>query len=614
MKKIISFLLVMVLSLVFTFSAIGCGNTKGDSQSDISTSDSTSDSTGDSTKDPSDGYLEKNFDYVHVGFDVDFTKDSYYTLDGDMWIRLTDDFALVGNGNLTDQELPEEDTDSTDTENETSYTESLIYLINDYALTREKSWDEGETKPETYEDSISYVGLKDLADSDETAAQLISKVLTYVLENKSSLGKLGLQSFEYDIDVKQYLTSINDWLQTNKDNTLISLLAEALGDTEENLTNKITELFADNEDGEPVTIADMVDRVVAFVNDYSETKINLKLLCDAMQLKSNLDTKETVSKLREALKTALGEKASVVDTILGKVKDGQTLYDYFYDVLDGISVDTVLGFLSEDSEDSDSKITRATISDMIVGFINMDVKTLANTVFCMIANVPEEFDFVSVFNVFTKECVNELNFNIKFTVDDYGYPTEIVFDANIDVDPSAVSEDSDAIKVSAHVAFTVDYSENEFADVKFEMPSDAEYEPVIKGITSKKVNEALENGENVSVDIIPGTGKYADVALDVNSSKIEKINYATINSSSLTDDEKAQLRQQSDASKKIELLVINEDGSYEFKTIGDIEDGKIVLTAEYFETLISNDYDYDYITISADLTDLYFYDSCEIEF
>lgn len=462
------------------------------------------------------------------------------------------------------------------------YSEENIYFLDGYTLKRRKEWDGKESKPEKFDDDMSSEStLEEILQGSDN--EIAARVLSYVIENRGEFDDLGLQDIDLTVDVKEILNEVNTYIQQNKDKSLLTLAAENIGVKEEVLETAIKTICMNNADGDPVTVADLINRLCLVF------KVDLKSTFDELQLSALLSTQEVVNNIKAFVKENVDKDDydEIAPILFPDVLEDETLYDYVLEVANNFSVDKIISAIVGNDA--------PTLEDLGVRVTSIlkttDLKTLIAYV---MSNIQlKSTDCVDFINDFVTECVNAFEIALKLTVDEYGYPTYFEFAFDVDYDATALFDRSSLfakVDVDMKATCNIEYSETPFEEVKFEFPSDTEYKPTFKvsnvDMTADKFETALENG--YTAEIVVGTGKYAD-GYSFSSDAVDDANRFLLNGGNYTEEDYAA------ACKGTSFYLLNNPS----EKLAYYQDGKLVLTKEYFEFIKNSDglISYDWITI-----------------
>lgn len=547
MKKIISVLLALLLSSTLAFSVIACDNS-GESESLSGNESMESGTNGESGGQQNSETQIKSFDYIYLDGNVVMNNDDKFKADGKVWVDLSDGLDYIFKGKSEDSE---------------EYIDYNYYSIDGYTLRRSKEWNKDETEPEKYDDCAYYGSTSDdMLQSSSDESVYFAYVVSYLIENRGKFGYVGLGNTEINVDVKEILNEVNAYIQENKDKSLLTLAAEIAGVKEEVLETAIKTICVNNVDGDPVTVADLINRLCLVF------KADLKSIFDELQVSSLLSTQEVVNEVKAFVKENVDKNDydEIAPILFPDVIEEETLYDYLLRVANNFSVDKIISaIVGNDAptlEDLGTQVTSI--------LKNTDLKTFIAYVASNISL--NSSNCVDSINDFVTECVNTFEITLKLTVDEYGYPTcfEFAFDVDYDATAFCVSSSysSRFAKVDTDIkaVFNIEYSETPFEGVKFEFPSDTEYKPFFKYcnfyLTEEELFDAKQNG--FEVEYVNGTGKYAEMKLEISSDFDYRNLYTGLG-------------------YKSEVLY-----DTKMNEIARIEYGKVVLTKDYFEILGSN--------------------------
>ena len=547
MKKLLSLLLALVMSFTLAFSVVGCKKNDQSASDSQSTTDTGSSSGSGSQEEKQD----RKVDYVHVKVDID-VKEGVVTdkIDGDMYLKFTEKGVdLVAVTKIEADNPANNDTDElaeTDAQVETRIVESEVYYIDGEVLTRTKSYEKGATEIPEWDDEKNYFGnLYELLDKiDELApeidvgndttksmlAEVIPEVTAAVREIIASRGKVGeleLESVDKSVNVKLIANALGTWLEANKDKTLLQVIANLTGANDAAaLKANILKIFEENADGTPVTVAEIIDRIEAFVGTYG-TPVSFKALCDALQLEAGIDTATAVNAVKEVLKslTAGGDE---IDAMFPAVTAGQTLYDYVYAMLETLNIDDLLALIDSGSEEPDTPeetlaegdetetdpatepITWKALGDQVVAML--EGTKLNEAIDSLLTTVGVEFDTETIITALNS-VLNKADVSFKTVIDDLGYPTKVAADVVVKGNLAALGMEGQ-IDEAISAVLDIDYAESVPAAIanKFVTPTDTNYEAYFKyldrTLTLKEMQDVRKNG--LTIDIGAATGSYAN--------------------------------------------------------------------------------------------------------
>lgn len=594
MKKLLSLLIALVMSFTLVFGTVAC---KKNTTSGSTTESSDTGSTGGSSDTGSgSGDVEEEIDlnYAHTAFKATVATPATATtaakvedaVEGDLYIKFDgseiDAFAAIIDVDIVN---PDNANVKQSMKIDLRYIGGTVYFKN--VITKPSAEKPNVSETEivqqaaylgSFNDLFAYLEKMAAEQAEEApmaqklALQQVPSIVSAVkkaIESRGKLGQLGLTAYEQTLDVKPIIDKVLQFLVDNKDKTLMAIIA---GFTDESdvdvLEGKLKKIF-DETEGD-ATVADVLDRLVEFVNSYG-MQINLKALCDGIQAQVGFTTESVVN----AIKTMLKEEASMpeenVEMILPAVTEGQTVYDYFYKIADGITINSFLtsGGDSTDEPSAPSALaegeteeptteggmTFEQIGEMAIGFLKT---TTLEQAIAMVAGDGGEFNLTGWVNG-AKEVVNKLTVYSKLAVDEHGYPTEIVNKVSYNINPKAINGSDVIMAEDVEVSANVDYAASVPADKAnvFAVLADMEYAPYLKlapyGLTKAQTEDALENG--LEVEIVAGKGAIASSNKVLECSN-DKITYNDM----------------------AELL-------YDDKKVAYIDGNKVVFTADFFKAV-----------------------------
>ncbi len=558
MKKLLSLFIALVMSFTLVFGTVACK--KNNDSTSNSTTESSDAGSGSTTDDSSSGSQssggevakEIKVDYVHANFDASVknpatTDTEEVTVDsvgGDIYVKFigteiefaVDATVLIANP----QNLKQTRTMDLDI----VYAQSTVYahfaatMLTGDAATDANAKTEEDTQvfyAGSLEDAFAY--LTAMAEEESENASMIQGLamdqvpaiiaaVKQTIAARGKVGQLGLKSYDTGVfDVKtQIVDRVLGFVEENKDEKLMTVIAKLTGDKDAAvLAEKIKKIF-DESQGE-ATIADVVDRLVEFINSYG-AGIDLKVLCDGIQAQTGVSTTEVVAFVKDMLKNEAGMTDEAIAAILPAVTDGQTLYDYVHAIADSYKVTDIIKMFTAskpvnpspdpstpdtpetqaegDASEVTDEITFESVGTMAIEFLK---GTTVAEAFGMVAGELTLADFLTA----AKTVVEKLEVSSKLVVDANGYPTKIANKVSYLINLEAFGATTGA-KMGEIIAATIDldYAETVPADkaALFTIPADAEYPAYIKllpyGLTKAQTEDALENG--LEIEIVSAKG------------------------------------------------------------------------------------------------------------
>lgn len=541
MKKLFSIILVLITSITLSLSSVACnfGNS-GDDSSTSSTSSSSSSSS--STTDDTDKSREVNYVHVDFGTSIINEGDSEVAVDADFYVAFdetTDDVDFVLKCSSSYKEP--------DNEYITSVNEAEYYYVDGIEVDRYRYGQYDTDKQKivygNYEDHKEIVGeldevldsLKDQLKSPdsevpEEAIEFLSGVIDgieNIIASRGDIAYLELESFDYSLNFKtEVIDKVSAWLTENKDKKLINAIASLTGDTDAaTLKAKIAKIFEPKINGD-ITVADVIDRVIAFANTYDGVSINLKALCDSFQEEAAIETSEVIDLIKAVLASMIGGNGesqypenynnqtatpSTRYSILPPVTEGQTVYDYFHALADTVNVNDLLAMISQPGEDESQSLTLTWEGIGTTLVSTMESLSIADI-------LGNNYDTIVGY---LENVVSKAVLSAKMVVDDYSYPVKIELKSDVKLNipgeawMSSDEELSQSIEVGQQISIDVafEYAEKVPADATsvFIIPSDLNIGAQLNFNDNKFTLEQarVARTEGLIIDIIPASGIYA---------------------------------------------------------------------------------------------------------
>lgn len=600
MKKLLSLFIALVMSFTLVFGTVACNKNNGNASTGTTeSSDTGSGSTTESNSGSQSGEetaKEIKVDYVHAKFTATLKSPSatdvaaetaLEDIKGDVYVKFIGtevEFAVNADAFVTNL------SDATGTEKanvklDVRYVGGVLYGRLTGSATSVNGQDEnGEPvieKKELDECDVSYVGTLEevfayltamsekVDESASVSQQLVMSQIPAIIDAvkqtiaaRGKLGQLGLKSYpQITFDVKtQIIDKVLAFVEENAEVDLLTIIAKLTGEKDSAvLEEKLKKIF-DESKGE-ATVADVVDRLVAFVNSYTAMPVDLKAMCDGIQAEAGLTTADAVAFVKELLKSQAGMTDEQINAVLPAVADGQTIYDYVYAIAKNYKVNDIIkmftaskpeepspdvpspdvpdaqaaeGDAQPDTQpDAGESITFGQIGEQAIGFLK---GTTLSQAFSMVAGDLTLAKWLEM----AKGVVEKLELTSEFTVNANGYPTKIANSVAYRINLKNVSGDgtTDVIVAgTAAAAFDIDYAETVPADKAsmFVIPAEGSYPAYLKltqfGLTKAQAEKALKEG--LKVEIVPANGEYAEWEISVKTSDaafVSKDNTITYNS------------------------------------------------------------------------------------
>lgn len=575
MKKLLSLLIAIVMSFTLVFGTVACkkGN---ESNSDTTTESTTgSDTTSGGSQSGEETAKEIKVDYVHAKFTATLKSPSatdvaaetaLEDIKGDVYVKFIGtevEFAVNADAfvtNLSDATGKEK----ADVKLDVRYVGGVLYGRLTGSATSVNGQDESGKdiieQEKLDECDVSYVGtleevfayLKSISENvDESASvgqKLVMSQIPAIIDAvkqaiaaRGKLGQLGLKSYpQVTFDVKtQIIDKVLAFVEENAEVDLLTIIAKLTGEKDSAVLEERLKKIFDESKGE-ATVADVIDRLVAFIGNYAP--VDIKAICDGMQTEAGLTTADAVALVKEMLKSRAGMTDEQIDAILPAVADGQTIYDYVYAVAKNYKVNDIIKMFTaskpgepspdvpspdvpdaqaaegEAQPDAQPDMTFGQIGEQAIAFLK---GTTLSQAFSMVAGELTLADWLKT----AKSIVEKLELTTELAVNANGYPTRIANSVAYRINLKNVSGDgtTDAINEgTAAAAFDIDYAETVPADKAsmFVIPAEGSYIAYLKltqyGLTKAQTEKALKEG--LKVEIVPANGKYAEWEISVKTS------------------------------------------------------------------------------------------------
>lgn len=575
MKKLLSLLIAIVMSFTLVFGTVACkkGN---ESNSDTTTESTTgSDTTSGGSQSGEETAKEIKVDYVHAKFTATLKSPSatdvaaettLEDIKGDVYVKFIGtevEFAVNADAfvtNLSDATGKEK----ADVKLDVRYVGGVLYGRLTGSATSVNGQDESGKdiieQEKLDECDVSYVGtleevfayLTAMSEKvDESASvgqQLVMSQIPAIIDAvkqaiaaRGKLGQLGLKSYpQITFDVKtQIIDKVLAFVEENAEVDLLTIIAKLTGEKDSAVLEERLKKIFDESKGE-ATVADVIDRLVAFIGNYAP--VDIKAICDGMQTEAGLTTADAVALVKEMLKSQAGMTDEQIDAILPAVADGQTIYDYVYAVAKNYKVNDIIKMFTaskpgepspdvpspdvpdaqaaegEAQPDAQPDMTFGQIGEQAIAFLK---GTTLSQAFSMVAGELTLADWLKT----AKSIVEKLELTTELAVNANGYPTRIANSVAYRINLKNVSGDgtTDAINEgTAAAAFDIDYAETVPADKAsmFVIPAEGSYIAYLKltqyGLTKAQTEKALKEG--LKVEIVPANGKYAEWGISVKTS------------------------------------------------------------------------------------------------
>lgn len=599
MKKLLSLFIALVMSFTLVFGTVACNKNNGDASTGTTeSSDTGSGSTTESNSGSQSGEetaKEIKVDYVHAKFTATLKSPSatdvaaetaLEDIKGDVYVKFIGtevEFAVNADAFVTNL------SDATGTEKanvklDVRYVGGVLYgrlTGSAFANGQDENGEAIIEKNELNECDVSYVGTLEevfayltamsekVDESASVSQQLVMSQIPAIIDAvkqtiaaRGKIGQLGLKSYpQITFDVKtQIIDKVLAFVEENAEVDLLTIIAKLTGEKDSAvLEEKLKKIF-DESQGE-ATVADVVDRLVAFVNSYTAMPVDLKAMCDGIQAEAGLTTVDAVAFVKELLKSQAGMTDEQINAVLPAVTDGQTIYDYVYAIAKNYKVNDIIkmftaskpeepspdvpspdvpdaqaaeGDAQPDAQpDAGESITFGQIGEQAIGFLK---GTTLSQAFSMVAGDLTLAKWLEM----AKGVVEKLELTSEFAVNANGYPTKIANSVAYKINLKNVSGDgtNDVIVAgTAAAAFDIDYAETVPADKAsmFVIPAEGSYPAYLKlaqfGLTKAQTEKALKEG--LKVEIVPANGEYAEWEISVKTSDaafVSKDNTITYNS------------------------------------------------------------------------------------
>lgn len=599
MKKLLSLFIALVMSFTLVFGTVACNKNNGDASTGTTeSSDTGSGSTTESNSGSQSGEetaKEIKVDYVHAKFTATLKSPSatdvaaetaLEDIKGDVYVKFIGtevEFAVNADAFVTNL------SDATGTEKanvklDVRYVGGVLYgrlTGSAFANGQDENGEPVIEKNELDECDVSYVGtleevfayLTAMSEKvDESASvgqQLVMSQIPAIIDAvkqtiaaRGKIGQLGLKSYpQKTFDVKtQIIDKVLAFVEENAEVDLLTIIAKLTGEKDSTVLEERLKKIFDESKGE-ATVADVVDRLVAFVNSYTAMSVDLKAMCDGIQAEAGLTTVDAVAFVKELLKSQAGMTDEQINAVLPAVTDGQTIYDYVYAIAKNYKVNDIIkmftaskpeepspdvpspdvpdaqaaeGDAQPDAQpDAGESITFGQIGEQAIGFLK---GTTLSQAFSMVAGDLTLAKWLEM----AKGVVEKLELTSEFAVNANGYPTKIANSVAYKINLKNVSGDgtNDVIVAgTAAAAFDIDYAETVPADKAsmFVIPAEGSYPAYLKlaqfGLTKAQTEKALKEG--LKVEIVPANGEYAEWEISVKTSDaafVSKDNTITYNS------------------------------------------------------------------------------------
>lgn len=570
MKKLLSLFIALVMSFTLVFGTVACNKNNGNASTGTTeSSDTGSGSTTESNSGSQSGEetaKEIKVDYVHAKFTATLKSPSatdvaaetaLEDIKGDVYVKFIGtevEFAVNADAFVTNL------SDATGTEKanvklDVRYVGGVLYgrlTGSAFANGQDENGENIIEKKELDECDVSYVGtleevfayLTAMSEKvDESASvgqQLVMSQIPAIIDAvkqtiaaRGKIGQLGLKFYpQITFDVKtQIIDKVLAFVEENAEVDLLTIIAKLTGEKDSAvLEEKLKKIF-DESKGE-ATVADVVDRLVAFVNSYTAMPVDLKAMCDGIQAEAGLTTVDAVAFVKELLKSQAGMTDEQINAVLPAVADGQTIYDYVYAIAKKHKVNDIIKMFTaskpgepspdvpspdvpDAQPDAGESITFGQIGEQAIGFLK---GTTLSQAFSMVAGDLTLAKWLEM----AKGVVEKLELTSEFAVNANGYPTKIANSVAYRINLKNVSGDgtTDVIVAgTAAAAFDIDYAETVPADKAsmFVIPAEGSYPAYLKltqfGLTKAQTEKALKEG--LKVEIVPANGEYAEWEISV---------------------------------------------------------------------------------------------------
>lgn len=597
MKKLLSLFIALVMSFTLVFGTVACNKNNGNASTGTTeSSDTGSGSTTESNSGSQSGEetaKEIKVDYVHAKFTATLKSPSatdvaaetaLEDIKGDVYVKFIGtevEFAVNADAFVTNL------SDATGTEKanvklDVRYVGGVLYgrlTGSAFANGQDENGEAIIEKNELNECDVSYVGTLEevfayltamsekVDESASVSQQLVMSQIPAIIDAvkqtiaaRGKIGQLGLKSYpQITFDVKtQIIDKVLAFVEENAEVDLLTIIAKLTGEKDSTVLEERLKKIFDESQGE-ATVADVVDRLVAFVNSYTAMPVDLKAMCDGIQAEAGLTTVDAVAFVKELLKSQAGMTDEQINAVLPAVADGQTIYDYVYAIAKNYKVNDIIkmftaskpeepspdvpdaqaaeGDAQPDTQpdaqpDAGESITFGQIGEQAIGFLK---GTTLSQAFSMVAGDLTLAKWLEM----AKGVVEKLELTSEFAVNANGYPTKIANSVAYRINLKNVSGDgtTDVIVAgTAAAAFDIDYAETVPADKAsmFVIPAEGSYPAYLKltqfGLTKAQTEKALKEG--LKVEIVPANGEYAEWEISVKTSDaafVSKDNTITYN-------------------------------------------------------------------------------------
>lgn len=587
MKKLLSLFIALVMSFTLVFGTVACNKNNGNASTGTTeSSDTGSGSTTESNSGSQSGEetaKEIKVDYVHAKFTATLKSPSatdvaaetaLEDIKGDVYVKFIGtevEFAVNADAFVTNL------SDATGNEKanvklDVRYVGGVLYgrlKGSAFANGQDENGEPVIEKNELNECDVSYVGtleevfayLTAMSEKvDESASvgqQLVMSQIPAIIDAvkqtiaaRGKLGQLGLKSYpQITFDVKtQIIDKVLAFVEENAEVDLLTIIAKLTGEKDSTVLEERLKKIFDESKGE-ATVADVVDRLVAFVNSYTAMPVDLKAMCDGIQAEAGLTTVDAVAFVKEMLKSQAGMTDDQINAVLPAVADGQTIYDYVYAIAKNYKVNDIIKMFTAskpeepspdvpspdvpdaqaaegnaqpdtqpDTQPDETDMTFEKIGEKAIGFLK---GTTLSQAFSMVAGDLTLAKWLEM----AKGTVEKLELTSEFAVNANGYPTKIANSVAYRINLKNVSGDgtTDVIVAgTAAAAFDIDYAETVPADKAsmFVIPAEGSYPAYLKlaqfGLTKAQTEKALKEG--LKVEIVPANGEYAEWEISVKTS------------------------------------------------------------------------------------------------
>lgn len=579
MKKLLSLLIAIVMSFTLVFGTVACkkGN---ESNSDTTTESTTgSDTTSGGSQSGEETAKEIKVDYVHAKFTATLKSPSatdvaaettLEDIKGDVYVKFIGtevEFAVNADAFVTNLSNAT-GKEKADVKLGVRYVGGVLYGRLTGSATSVNGQDESGKdiieQEKLDECDVSYVGTLEevfayltamsekVDESASVSQQLVMSQIPAIIDAvkqaiaaRGKLGQLGLKSYpQITFDVKtQIIDKVLAFVEENAEVDLLTIIAKLTGEKDSAVLEERLKKIFDESKGE-ATVADVIDRLVAFIGNYAP--VDIKAICDGMQTEAGLTTADAVALVKEMLKSQAGMTDEQIAAVLPAVADGQTIYDYVYAIAKNYKVNEIIKMFTASKPgepspdvpspdvpdaqavegdaqsgaqpDAGESITFEKIGEKAIAFLKG--KTLSQA-FGMVAGDLTLAKWLEM----AKGTVEKLELTTELAVNANGYPTRIANSVAYRINLKNVSGDgtTDAINEgTAAAAFDIDYAETVPADKAsmFVIPAEGSYIAYLKltqyGLTKAQTEKALKEG--LKVEIVPANGKYVEWEISVKTS------------------------------------------------------------------------------------------------